>query len=97
MVVSVFYVSDDLVFFKLFVIFVFMVLFCCLWLIFINIVVGVLNIDKDLINVSKVLCFMLFFYFIKIVFLFFIFMIFIGFRLLFGIGWMVLIVVEMFV
>ena len=55
MVVSAVYVSDDPFFEKSFLVSAFTVALCCLWPTLINTAVGVANVDKDLINVSRVI------------------------------------------
>ena len=95
MVVSAVYVSDDPLFSKSFVTSAFTVSLCCLWPTLINTAVGVSSIDKDLINVSKVLRLNAINHVIKIVMPSSIPMIFTGLRLSLGIGWMVLIAAEM--
>ncbi len=95
MVVSALYVSDDPAFSKSFVTSAFTVSLCCLWPTLINTAVGVSNIDKDLINVSKVLRLTPLSHLTKIVLPSSIPMIFTGLRLSLGIGWMVLIAAEM--
>ena len=95
MVVSALYVSDDPMFSKSFVTSAFTVSLCCLWPTLINTAVGVSNIDKDLINVSRVLRLNQLTHLRKIVLPASIPMIFTGLRLSLGIGWMVLIAAEM--
>ncbi|RDV28024.1 ABC transporter permease [Alteromonas aestuariivivens] len=95
MVVSALYVSDDPMFAKSFVTSAFTVSLCCLWPTLINTVVGVSNIDKDLLNVSRVLRLKPLTHLTKIVLPSSIPMIFTGLRLSLGIGWMVLIAAEM--
>lgn len=95
MVVSALYVSDDPMFSKSFVTSAFTVSLCCLWPTLINTAVGVSNIDKDLVNVSKVLRLKPLTHLTKIVLPASIPMIFTGLRLSLGIGWMVLIAAEM--
>ncbi len=95
MVVSAVYVSDDPLFSKSFVTSAFTVALCCLWPTLINTAVGVSSIDKDLINVSKVLRLKPLAHVITIVLPSSIPMIFTGLRLSLGIGWMVLIAAEM--
>ena len=68
---------------------------CCLWPMVINTSVGVSSIDKDLINVSKVLRLPAFKHVRKIVLPASIPMIFTGMRLSLGVAWMVLIAAEM--
>lgn len=95
MVVSALYVSDDPAFSKSFVTSAFTVSLCCLWPTLINTAVGVSSIDKDLVNVSRVLRLNAFTHLRKIVLPASIPMIFTGLRLSLGIGWMVLIAAEM--
>lgn len=95
MVVSALYVSDDPMFSKSFVTSAFTVSLCCLWPTLINTAVGVSSIDKDLVNVSKVLRLSPLNHVFKIVMPSSIPMIFTGLRLSLGIGWMVLIAAEM--
>lgn len=68
---------------------------CCLWPMLINTSVGVASIDKDLINVSRVLSLPPLKHVWKIVIPASIPMIFTGMRLSIGIAWMVLIAAEM--
>ena len=68
---------------------------CCLWPTIINTTVGVSSIDKDLLNVSRVLRLGWFTQVMKIVLPSSIPMMFAGLRLSLGIGWMVLIAAEM--
>lgn len=95
MVVSAVYVSTDPMFSKSFITSAVTVSLCCLWPTLINTAVGVSSIDKDLINVSKVLRLNAFSHVIKIVLPSSIPAIFTGLRLSLGIGWMVLIAAEM--
>ncbi len=95
MVVSALYVSDDPMFSKSFVTSAFTVSLCCLWPTLINTAVGVSNIDKDLVNVSRVLRLKPLTHLSKIILPASIPMIFTGLRLSLGIGWMVLIAAEM--
>jgi nitrate/nitrite transport system permease protein len=95
MVVSAVYVSQDPMFSKSFVTSAITVTLCCLWPTLINTAVGVSSIDKDLLNVSKVLRLSWFTHVRKIVLPSSIPMIFTGLRLSLGIGWMVLIAAEM--
>jgi nitrate/nitrite transport system permease protein len=94
-VVSAVYVSDDPMFSKSFITSAVTVSLCCLWPTLINTAVGVSSIDKDLIDVSKVLRLNAFNHVIKIVLPSSIPAIFTGLRLSLGIGWMVLIAAEM--
>ncbi|GAA6186016.1 ABC transporter permease [Aliiglaciecola lipolytica] len=95
MVVSAAYVSDDPMFSKSFITSAATVALCCLWPTLINTAVGVSSIDKDLINVSKVLRLNPIQHVLKIVMPSSIPAIFTGLRLSLGIGWMVLIAAEM--
>lgn len=95
MVVSAVYVTDDPMFKKSFVTSAFTVALCCLWPTLLNTAVGVSSIDKDLINVSKVLRLKPLSHVVTIVLPSSIPMIFTGLRLSLGIGWMVLIAAEM--
>ncbi|KMT64312.1 ABC transporter permease [Catenovulum maritimum] len=95
MVVSALYVTDDPMFSKSFLTSAFTVALCCLWPTLINTAVGVSSIDKDLVNVSKVLSLSKIAHITKIVLPSSIPMIFTGLRLSLGIGWMVLIAAEM--
>ncbi|RCU51950.1 MULTISPECIES: ABC transporter permease [Corallincola] len=95
MVVSAVYVSSDPMFAKSFVTSAITVTLCCLWPTLLNTTVGVSGIDKDLINVSKVLRLSWFTQIRKIVLPSAIPMIFTGLRLSLGVGWMVLIAAEM--
>ena len=95
MVVSAVYVSSDPMFEKSFVTSAITVTLCCLWPTLINTTVGVSTIDKDLLNVSRVLRLNGFTQVRKIVLPASIPMMFTGMRLSLGIGWMVLIAAEM--
>ena len=95
MVVSAVYVSDDPFFAKSFLTSAITVTLCCLWPTIINTTVGVASIDKDLLNVSRVLRLGWFTQVMKIVLPSSIPMMFAGLRLSLGIGWMVLIAAEM--
>ncbi|ADZ93065.1 MULTISPECIES: ABC transporter permease [Marinomonas] len=95
MVVSAAYVSKDPMFSKSFLTSMFTVTLCCLWPTLINTAVGVAAIEKDLLNVSKVLRLGWFTHVIKIVIPSSIPMMFTGLRLSLGIAWMVLIAAEM--
>jgi len=94
-IVSAVYVSNDPTFSKSFIISALTVTLCCMWPTMINTAVGVASVDKDLINVSKVLQLSSFTKVWKIVLPSAIPMIFTGLRLSIGIGWMVLIAAEM--
>jgi len=95
MVVSAVYVSDNPLFAKSFVTSAITVTLCCLWPTIINTTVGVASVDKDLLNVSRVLRLGWFTKTMKIVLPSATPMIFTGLRLSLGIGWMVLIAAEM--
>jgi len=95
MVVSATYVSDDPMFSKSFITSAITVTLCSLWPTLINTAVGVSSIDKDLINVGKVLRLNYMTTVFKIVIPSSIPMIFTGLRISLGIGWMVLIAAEM--
>ena len=95
MVVSAVYVSDDPMFSKSFVTSAITVTLCSLWPTLINTAVGVSSIDRDLINVGRVLRLSYITTVFKIVIPSSIPMIFTGLRISLGIGWMVLIAAEM--
>jgi nitrate/nitrite transport system permease protein len=95
MVVSAVYVSDDPIFDKSYLTSAFTVMLCCMWPTLINTAVGVSTVDKDLINVSKVLSLSWFTKVYKIILPSAVPMIFTGLRLSLSIGWMVLIAAEM--
>ncbi len=95
MIVSAVYVSDDPLFDKAYLNSAITVTLCCLWPTIINTTVGVSSIDKDLINVSKVLRLSWMTKVMKIVIPSSIPMMFAGLRVSLGIGWMVLIAAEM--
>ena len=95
MVVSAVYVSSDPFFAKSFLTSAITVTLCCLWPTMINTAVGVSSVDKDLINVSRVLRLPWLTKTMKIVLPSSIPMMFTGLRLSLGIGWMVLIAAEM--
>jgi nitrate/nitrite transport system permease protein len=95
MVVSAVYVSDDPMFSKAFVTSAITVTLCSLWPTLINTAVGVSSIDRDLINVGRVLRLSYITTVFKIVIPSSIPMIFTGLRISLGIGWMVLIAAEM--
>ncbi len=94
-IVSAVYVSNDPMVSKSFVTSAITVTLCCMWPTLINTAVGVAGVDKDLINVSKVLRLNPMTKIWKIVLPSAIPMIFTGLRLSLGIGWMVLIAAEM--
>lgn len=95
MVVSALYISDDPFFEKSFLTSAFTVALCCLWPTVVNTIVGVASIDRDLINVSRVLQLGSLVHIRKIVIPSAIPMIFTGLRLSLATGWMVLIAAEM--
>jgi len=95
MVVSAVYVADDPMFERAFVVSAFTVALCCLWPTVINTAVGVASVDKDLVNVSRVLQLRPLRHVQKIVVPSALPMIFTGMRLSLATGWMVLIAAEM--
>ena len=95
MVVSALYVSADPMFPKSFLISAITVTLCSLWPTLINSAVGVASIDKDLINVGRVLRLSWPKKIIKLVLPSSLPLIFTGLRLSLGVGWMVLIAAEM--
>lgn len=95
MVVSALYTSDDPIFQKSFLTSAFTVALCCLWPTVINTTVGVSSIDRDLINVSRVMALPRLVHVRKIVLPSAIPLIFTGLRLSLATGWMVLIAAEM--
>ncbi|MBJ7551728.1 ABC transporter permease [Marinomonas ostreistagni] len=95
MVVSATYVSNDPMFSKSFLTSMFTVTMCCMWPTLINTAVGVAAIEKDLLNVSKVLRLSWLTHVVKIVIPSAMPMMFTGLRLSLGIAWMVLIAAEM--
>ncbi|WP_169819376.1 ABC transporter permease [Pseudohongiella acticola] len=95
MVVSALYVSESELFSKAFVTSAVTVALCCLWPTVINTTVGVASVDKDLINVSRVIRLPPLQHIRKIVLPSAIPMIFTGMRLSLATGWMVLIAAEM--
>jgi len=95
MVVSAVYVSQDPMFSKSFVTSALTVTLCSLWPTLINTTVGVSTVNKDLINVSRVIRLSWFTQTTKIILPSATPMIFTGLRLSLGISWMVLIAAEM--
>lgn len=95
MVVSALYVSEDPMFEKSFLTSAFTVALCCLWPTVINTIVGVASVDRDLVNVSRVLQLSYRVHISKIVIPSAMPMIFTGLRLSLATGWMVLIAAEM--
>jgi nitrate/nitrite transport system permease protein len=88
-------VSDDPMFDKAFLNSAITVTLCCLWPTIINTTVGVSSVDRDLINVSRVLRLGWVTKTIKIIIPSSLPMMFTGLRLSLSIGWMVLIAAEM--
>lgn len=95
MIVSAVYTTPDPLVPKSFINSMITVTLCCLWPMVINTAVGVASIDKDLVNVSRVLNLAPTAHVVKIVMPASIPMIFTGMRLSIGIAWMVLIAAEM--
>ena len=95
MVVSAVYVSQDPWFEKSFLISAITVTLCSLWPTLINTAYGVASIDKDLMNVGRVLKLGFFTKIRKLVLPSALPLIFTGLRLSLGVGWMVLIAAEM--
>jgi nitrate/nitrite transport system permease protein len=94
-IVSAVYVADDPTLSKSFITSAITVTLCCLWPTIINTTVGVATVDKDLMNVSRVLRLGWVKQTVKIILPSAMPMIFTGLRLSLGIGWMVLIAAEM--
>ncbi len=95
MVVSATYTADDPMLQKSFLNSAITVALCCLWPTLINTTVGVAGIDRDLVNVSRVMALPWRTHISKIVVPAAIPMIFTGLRLSLATGWMVLIAAEM--
>lgn len=95
MVVSALYVSESEIFTKAFVTSAITVSLCSLWPTLINTTVGVTSVDKDLINVSRVIQLPPHMHVTKIVLPSAVPMIFTGMRMSLATGWMVLIAAEM--
>ncbi len=95
MVVSAVYTTSDGWFAKSFLTSAITVTLCSLWPTLINTALGVSSIDKDLINVSKVLKMNTWTKITKLVLPSALPLIFTGLRLSLGVGWMVLIAAEM--
>jgi nitrate/nitrite transport system permease protein len=95
MVVSALYVTSDPMFAKSFLISAITVALCSLWPTIINTTLGVSSIDKDLLNVAKVLQLKWTTKLVKLVLPSSLPLIFTGLRLSLGVGWMVLIASEM--
>jgi nitrate/nitrite transport system permease protein len=95
MVVSAVYVSSDPLLEKSFITSAITVTLCSLWPTLINTALGVASIDKDLMNVGRVLQLGWFTQVFRIVLPSALPLIFTGLRLSLGVGWMVLIAAEM--
>jgi nitrate/nitrite transport system permease protein len=95
MVVSASITSDDPMLAKSFVVSAIVVMMCSMWPTLINTAVGVASLDKDLINVGRVLRLSWFQRLTKVVVPSALPYIFTGMRLSLGVGWMVLIAAEM--
>jgi nitrate/nitrite transport system permease protein len=95
LVVSALYVSDNPVFEKSFLVSAITVALCSLWPTVINTSLGVASIDKDLLNVARVLQLGWKTRLLKLVLPSSLPLIFTGMRLSLGVGWMVLIAAEM--
>ncbi len=95
MVVSALYTTQDGWFAKSFLNSAITVTLCSLWPTLINTALGVSSIDKDLVNVSKVLKMNTYTKITKLVLPSALPLIFTGLRLSLGVGWMVLIAAEM--
>ncbi|CAA7611605.1 ABC-type nitrate/sulfonate/bicarbonate transport system [Candidatus Terasakiella magnetica] len=95
MVVSASYVSQDPMFEKSFLNSAITVTLCSMWTTLINTAIGVASIDKDLVNVGRVLNLSLGTTIRKLVLPSALPYIFTGLRLSLGVGWMVLIAAEM--
>lgn len=94
-VVSAVYATNDGFFAKSFLISAITVTLCSLWPTLINTALGVASIDRDLVNVSKVLKMNTWTKITKLVLPSALPLIFTGLRLSLGVGWMVLIAAEM--
>ncbi|SFE22633.1 ABC transporter permease [Roseivivax sediminis] len=95
MIVSAVYATNDGLFEKSFLVSAITVTLCSLWPTLINTALGVASIDKDLVNVSKVLKMNTWTKITKLVLPSALPLIFTGLRLSLGVGWMVLIAAEM--
>ena len=95
MIVSAVYATNDGMFSKSFLISAITVTLCSLWPTLINTALGVASIDKDLVNVSKVLKMNTYTKITKLVLPSALPLIFTGLRLSLGVGWMMLIAAEM--
>ncbi|TMV11846.1 ABC transporter permease [Arenibacterium halophilum] len=95
MVVAAVYTTNDGLFAKSFLVSAITVTLCSLWPTLINTALGVASIDKDLVNVSKVLKMTTWTKITRLVLPSALPLIFTGLRLSLGVGWMVLIAAEM--
>jgi nitrate/nitrite transport system permease protein len=95
LIVSAVYVSDDPLFEKSFLVSAVTVALCSLWPTVINTALGVSSIDRDLLNVARVLKLGWKTRLMKLVLPSSLPLIFTGMRLSLGVGWMVLIAAEM--
>jgi nitrate/nitrite transport system permease protein len=95
MIVSALYVSENPMFEKSFLNSAITVALCSLWPTVINTALGVTSIDKDLLNVARVLQLSVVTRLFKLVLPASLPLIFTGLRLSLGVGWMVLIAAEM--
>ncbi len=95
MIISAVYVSDNPMFSKSFLISAITVTLCSLWPTLINTALGVASIDKDLVNVGRVLKLRTSTKIFKLILPSALPLIFTGLRLSLGVGWMVLIAAEM--
>ena len=95
MIVSALYATNDGWFAKSFLVSAITVTLCSLWPTLINTALGVASIDKDLVNVGKVLKLNTWTKITKLVLPSALPLIFTGLRLSLGVGWMVLIAAEM--
>ena len=95
MVVSALVTSEDPLFAKSFIVSAVTVTLCSMWPTLINTTLGVASIDKDLVNVGKVLKLGTWTKITKLVLPSALPLIFTGLRLSLGVGWMVLIAAEM--
>jgi nitrate/nitrite transport system permease protein len=95
LVMSALYVSDDPLFEKSFLVSAITVALCSLWPTVVNTALGVASIDRDLLNVAKVLQLDWKTRLVKLILPSSLPLIFTGMRLSLGVGWMVLIAAEM--
>lgn len=95
MIVSAVIKTNDVFMPKSFIISFIAVALCCMWPILVNTSVGVASVDKDFINVAKVLKLNLFDKIFKVVLPASLPMVFTGLRVSLSIAWMVLIAIEL--